>query len=279
MTFSLILTSIDRKQELLRFIRSINEQNKFDLSNLQLIFVDQGENKSVFDYLNKKVEFVYIKHYKCSLSEARNIALPYVKNKIICFGDDDAWYDTETFSKLDKEFTNEIDGIIIIAKNEEGVTINTFPKKRRWLTYTNHCGALSISMFLRYDNKISFDENIGVGSPYRLLSGEETDYLLNYMEQHQDFRILYSPDIMVRHPLGKKQNFDSYLQKNYYYARGAGYVLRKHPFPLDYKIKAILRPFCGMLLYLFVNHYKCRKSYYLLKGRLEGYNFKIKCKR
>ena len=274
MTFSIILTSIDRKVELARFVRSINEQRNFDISKLQIIFVDQAENAGILDKLDKRVDYHYIKYHKCSLSEARNCALPFVSNEIICFGDDDAWYDVDTFSMLSNLFTDEIDGIVISAKNEEGLFINNFPSKKQWLTYTKHCGALSISMFLRHDKNLMFDENIGVGSAHNLLSGEETDYLLCYMERHPHFKILYTPEITVRHPLAKKQNFDNYLQKNYYYARGAGYVLKKHSLPFTYKLRSFLRPLAGIFIYLFIDSFKCKKSYFLLKGRLEGYFFR-----
>lgn len=276
MTISIILTSIDRKMELARFVKSLNEQKNFELSKLQLIFVDQEENKELFNILAPPIEFVYIKYHKCSLSEARNQALPYVKNEIICFGDDDAWYDKETFSRLQDYFREGVDGIIAIAKNEDDRKINVFPDRSQKLTYTNHCGALSISMFLRYDSGIKFDENIGVGSPYQLLSGEETDYLLSYMECHPKFNIVFTPDVVVRHPLGLKQNFDNYLLKNYYYARGAGYVLRKHHMPVSYKLKVFLRPLCGMIIYSILDRFKCKKSFFLLKGRIEGYFYKIK---
>lgn len=276
MTYSIILTSINRKKELRRFVDSLNAQVNFDLSKIQLIFVDQDENNLIFDGLNHNIEFIYIKYHKCSLSEARNQALPYVKNEILCLGDDDAWYDDDTFSMLSSLLTDEIDGVIISAKNEDGILINNFPTKKQWLTYTKHCGALSISMFLRHDRNLMFDENIGVGSAHNLLSGEETDYLLCYMERHPGFKILYTPEITVRHPLAIKQNFDNYLQKNYYYARGAGYVLKKHSLPITYKLRSFLRPLTGIFVYSFIDRFKCKKSYYLLKGRLEGYFFRLK---
>ena len=277
MTFSIILTSIDRKEELKRFVLSLNGQKNFDLTALQVIFVDQGVNESVFNLLDEKITKEYIKHAPCSLSKARNVALPYVKNEIVCFGDDDAWYDEDTYERLNDAFEDNIDGVITVVKNEKDEKINIFPKKKQRLTLTNHCGALSVSMFLKFDASISFDETIGVGSDYHLLSGEETDYLLMYMERHSKFNIVYRPDIVVRHPLAKKQNFDSYLQKNYYYARGAGYVLMKHKdkLPLLYRLKCFIRPLIGIFYYSLINHYRCRKSFFLLKGRIEGYNFKL----
>ena len=131
MTISIILTSIDRKMELARFVKSLNEQKDFELSKLQLIFVDQEENKELFNTLAPKIEFVYIKYHKCSLSEARNQALPYVKKEIICFGDDDAWYDKDTFSNLQKNFNEGVDGVLLLQKMRMTKRLMSFQMRER----------------------------------------------------------------------------------------------------------------------------------------------------
>lgn len=277
MTISIILTSIDRKQELARFVKSINEQEAFDLSILQLIFVDQAENSEILKSLDNRIDYHYIKYHKCSLSEARNQALPYVKNEIICFGDDDAWYDHDTFQNVIKWLQKGYDGVFGVVMNEKGQYCNIFPSDAQKLSYTNHCGGMSASMFIKFDNSIRFDENIGVGSPYNLGSGEETDYLLTYMEKHPNFKFFFTPKIVVRHPVSSIIGKEKYLEKSYSYARGTGYCLRKHEdLPFSYKMKQFLRPLGGCLLFFFTDRFKSKKSFYLFKGRLEGYFYKIK---
>lgn len=45
MMLSLVQTSQNRRQELIRFINSLNNQIGIDFSQIQLIFIDQGNNK------------------------------------------------------------------------------------------------------------------------------------------------------------------------------------------------------------------------------------------
>ena len=45
---SLVQTSQNRRQELIRFINSLNKQIGIDFSQIQLIFIDQGDNLDLF---------------------------------------------------------------------------------------------------------------------------------------------------------------------------------------------------------------------------------------
>ncbi len=277
MIISLIQTSQNRRKELERFVKSLNGQTNIDLSEIQLIFIDQGDNREVFNDLDAKVSFVYHKTERCSLSHARNLGLKYATGKYVAFSDDDCWYDCDTFHHVIQRLQKGFDGVFGIVMNENGLHCNVFPSEEQRLTYTHHCGAMSASMFLKFDANLKFDENIGVGSPYNLGSGEETDYLLSYMEHHHDFNFFFTPEIIVRHPVGCINDVESYIKKQYSYARGAGYVLRKHKsLPLSYKLLQFIRPMCGMVLYSLTNKIKAKKSFFLIKGRIEGFFYRIR---
>ncbi len=277
MTLSIIITSQNRLKELSRFFESVNQQHGISLTEIQIIFVDQDSNKSAFDVLDTRIEKKYIKSSKCSLSKARNTAIPYVEGKYVAFGDDDCWYEPNTLSLVLKEFSKGYDGIIGHGIDAEGKETNSQGYKEKSVTFNNQCGAISYCIFMKFDKRLLFDENIGVGSPYRLSSGEETDYLLSYMELHPNFKIIYKPDIIIHHPTGKKGNFPDILHKDYEYARGWGYVLRKHKLPLNIFVRSFLRPMLGIVVFGLSGKLKrCQKSYLLLKGRLEGYKFQVK---
>ena len=277
MTLSIIITSQNRLKELSRFFESVNQQRGISLTEIQIIFVDQDSNKSAFDVLDSRIEKKYIKSSKCSLSKARNTAIPYVEGEYVAFGDDDCWYEPNTLSLVLKEFSKGYDGIIGHGIDAEGKENNSQGYKEKSVTFNNQCGAISYCIFMKFDKRLLFDENIGVGSPYRLSSGEETDYLLSYMELHPNFKIIYKPDIIIHHPIGKKGNFPDNLHKNYEYARGWGYVLRKHKLPLNIYIRSFLKPMLGIVVFGLSGKLKrCQKSYFLLKGRLEGYKFQVK---
>ena len=82
---------------------------------------------------------------------------------------------------------------------------------------------------------------------------------------------MFCPNITVRHPVQIKQNFSSHVEKSYYYARGFGYIMRKHPLPRYYIFKKMTLPFAGMIIHLLKGRTKAKQSFFILKGRLEGF--------
>lgn len=59
MKLSLVQTSQNRHDELVRFVKSLNAQINIDFKEIQLIFIDQGNNESAFEQLNPNIELVY----------------------------------------------------------------------------------------------------------------------------------------------------------------------------------------------------------------------------
>lgn len=269
---SLIQTSQNRKKELARFIKSLNEQVGVDFSQIQLIFIDQEDSKDIFGQLNNKFSFQYIKYHNCSLSHARNIGLNYVRGKYIAFPDDDCWYEPATLSFVFKAFQEGLDGIIGRGINKEGLASSTFGGKSQFITKYEHCGAISYSIFLRFNSKLKFDENLGVGSSLGLSSGEETDYLINFMNAFANPKVYYDMNLIIHHPIGKSDYFANDVKKTYFYSRGFGYLLKKHHYPIQKIVKAFVRPFGGILIYgLCGQFHKSYRSFSILKGRIEGF--------
>ena len=272
---SLIQTSQNRKTELERFVKSLNNQIGIDLNQIQLIFIDQEDNQHVFDDLDKRIEFVYIKYHHCSLSHARNIGLKYVRGDYVGFPDDDCWYEPDTLSKVFKSFAAiGIDGVVAKGMNENGCLTNIFPSERKMLTKNDRCGAISYTIFVRFDKAVTFDEMLGVGSQYGLGAGEETDYILRLMEE-SGFTLEYNPDIIVHHPSFAPVINKKTLDKIKSYSRGNGYLLRKHKFPATYVLKQFIRPMLGSMCYLLKgNTLRSRHSLNILIGRMQGYFYK-----
>lgn len=270
---SLIQTSQNRIEDLQRYVNSLNAQENIDFSQIQLIFVDQGNCKEAFKELNPLIRFTYVKYKPSSLSHVRNVGLDLAVGDYVSFPDDDCWYAKDTLSKALEELKKH-DGLLIKATNEKGIPLANFPKDNQSATLFNHCNACSICIFLRFDKNIRFDENIGVGSPYGLASGEETDYLIHFIKQCQD--VVFDKDILIHHPIGKTTFFASDLEKAYKYARGNGYLMKKNHYPLNIVVYSLLRPLVGVVWYLCkFNVLQSKRSFYLLKGRLEGLFFQL----
>lgn len=268
---SLVQTSRDRRFELKRFLDTLNAQVGIDFKEIQLIFIDQGDNRDIFREINSEIDFEYIKTAPCSLSKARNIGLKYVKGEYVGFPDDDCWYEPDTLSKVFSLLHSKYDGVVCYGSDENNKPTNSFAQYSQKISKYNRCGALSYTIFLKYLKELSFDENLGVGSAQKFLSGEETDYLLMFLGK-SSYEVYYSREIIVHHPSAKTDYFDSETKKMYYYARGYGYLMRKHSFPLRLMMKAFCRPFCSIVVYTICFKFaKANRSWNILKGRLEGY--------
>lgn len=273
---SLVQTSQNRRQELIRFINSLNNQIGIDFSQIQLIFIDQGNNKIVFNQLNPQIKFVYLQHKPCSLSVARNYGLQYIKGKYVAFPDDDCWYEPDTLQKaLFYLQDGKYQGVTGKGTNEKGQLTSIFPEKADELTVEKRCAAISYTLFFKYCPELKFDEVMGVGSEYNIGAGEETDYLLTLMEKYA-YRVYYDPSISIHHPTEAIYDNEKILKRAYSYARGAGYLTRKHNFSFIYKAKLFFRPLIGIFVnFIKMDMIRCRKSYLNLKGRIEGYFFKL----
>ncbi len=270
MRITLIQTAGDRRYEIRRFISALHTQLQNEKLDLQYIFVDQADNEDLFYTIEKEVDFKYIKSDRCSLSHARNIALPYVDGDIITFPDDDCWYPAGVLKIVTDYFKSaSFEGITGIVKNENGIQYNNYPAIDMKLTKENLCGASSICMFLKFDKSLRFDENIGVGSSFGIGSGEESDYLMRFIDNGHT--VYYKSDLIVYHPINLLSRTEDYLNKSYLYAVGAGYIAKKNHLSILYILKLLFRPFAGSLFFLLKgDFYMSRRSYCILKGRISG---------
>lgn len=276
MKISLIQTSRNRKSELERFIESLNSQRNIDFNCIQLIFIDQENNLDAFKKLNPRIKFDYIKYHHSSLSHSRNVGLKLAAGDYVAFPDDDCWYTPTTLSEVFKYFCQGYDGVIAKGLDENGGLTNNFPSKLSKLSKFNHCGAISYCIFLKRISELLFDERLGVGSPLQLSSGEEVDFLLKTMAKI-GINMIYTPSIIVHHPSNSLGLFQDTIHKQYEYARGWGYLLYKHKFPMNVIIRSFTRPLGGIVLYSSkFNFNRVKRSFYLLKGRIEGFYIAMK---
>lgn len=274
-TLTLIQTSQNRQAELIRFINSLNHQKKINFKSIQLIFIDQGNNRKIFNNLCPDIDFKYLKTVQCSLSHARNLGLEYVKGEYVAFPDDDCWYEYDTLNKVLSIFEKgKYQGVTGKGSDEKGNLTSIFPIKPSELTLTKRCAAISYTIFLLFDKNMKFDENMGVGSPYNLGAGEETDYLLSLIEQKK-YKVYYDPSISIHHPTSNIYSKEEILKRSYSYARGSGYLFKKHNFSFIYILKQFIRPLGGIFIHLLkFDYFACHKSFLTLKGRIEGYFWK-----
>lgn len=272
MKVSLIMPTINRRDELRVFLESIENQTYKDF---ELIVIDQNPNELIFDVIKefqKKLDIKYIRSEQKGLSFNRNKGLILADGDIIGFPDDDCEYPTDILEKVIKFFEENKDYKIFSCKTLEkyknyGTGIMASDETDiEYLNVEETVKSITFFVNFKFEDLTLFDVELGVGSYFG--SGEETDYVLNLL--HKGFRGRYFPNEIIYHP-AKKGNYDD-LERAYNYSLGYGALvkkevkLRKNRKYFYKYLKKLFRSFGGMLIS------KERKYYSsVFSGRIKGY--------
>lgn len=276
MRVSLILATVNRDNELKKFLKSLINQTN---NNYRLIIVDQNQDnkidKIIEEYKNKIEHVVYIKQKDLGSSKARNKGLEFVDDSDIAIGfpDDDCVYEPNLIDKIIRKFSenDDYDGVTINHKEKELKLKEQLHKISDWDNF-KMISTNTITMFFRPSllKKVgSFDERIGPSNWFG--GGEETD--LMYRCVKTGAKIVYNPDIFVSHQLKSITSYcnrENLINDKRRRERGTGAIWKKHRFSKYVIVRGLISP----LLKIFINIYsiskiKCLWNVFL--GRLEGY--------
>ncbi|CAB3389563.1 glycosyltransferase family 2 protein [Kyrpidia spormannii] len=268
---SLVLATVNRIDELKRFLSHLSNQN---YSDLELIVVDQNRDDRLVPLVKEYEQFFHIVHIRSAkgLSRARNVGLKYVTGEIIAFPDDDCWYPDGLLAKIAAYFIANPDyhGLLVASVDPKGrrtmVKGEAKPVAidRRNVLWT----AVSYTMFFRRDAVKSaggFDEGLGVGADTPWGAGEETDYVLRMLKKGN--RLWYTPDLAVVHPQSEIT-----LQRAYSYGLGGGRVIARHYPSVFFWGYIVPRAFLGVLYALARGKRKeFRMRWVGLRARIVGW--------
>lgn len=276
MKFSLVLATINRTNEIKRFLASLNEQTYRDF---ELIVVDQNTDERVAHIIASYADKFSIKHLRATkgLSRARNVGLRQATGDIVAFPDDDCWYPKDLLMQVVQLFTEHPEWDGLTGKCEDG---NGNPAATRWAVSPDFINcinvwrtATSVSIFFRQELVRAigdFDESLGAGAGTAWGSGEETDYVIRAIKN--GYKIFYEPRIVVYHPQPVFVYDSAALKRAISYGAGMGRVLHKHHYPLWFVCYNWLRPAGGAILScLCCNFHKGEYHWAVLKGRVKGW--------
>ena len=276
--FSLVLATINRIVELERFLSSLNAQTYRDF---ELIVVDQNTDDRLVSLLKKYESCFPITHLRSTkgLSHARNIGLKYITGDIVCFPDDDCWYSPQLLCDVFNFFQDSqglvgVTGITVNEKGEESVT--NWDKLDGYITKLNvwrRCTSISIFLksFVFENQRISFDERLGVGAKTPWGAGEDNDLILSAISLG---RVYYTRNIVVGHRKNEANDLNQYRALSY--GRGMGKVLRKHAYPVWFVGYLLIKPLGGAIISILLG--KWSKAVYhkaLIIGRYQGWRSEI----
>lgn len=277
MRFSLVLATVDRTREVVRFFEYLDKQTYRDF---ELIVIDQNPDHRLVPILEPFRDRFPIMHLKSEkgLSRARNVGLKHVSGDIVAFPDDDCWYPETLLDSVVSFFKHNPDVDVLTGRpaDEKGRSVggrwdknpgpvNVFNIWRRHISFT---------IFLKkhvVDQVGFFDEKLGVGAGTPWGSGEETDYLLRALQA--GFRLFYNPDITVHHAQHVAQYNRQAFRRAYSYGAGMGRVLRKHEYPLWFVLYEWAKSGGGGFVSLLRGRFgKARHHWSALSGKVAGWS-------
>lgn len=255
----LIVATADRREELGRLLDSLCAQT---YREFRVIIIDQnpvGFLESTLAPYAKKLDMVVRRVDRVGASAARNIGISLVKDaEIVGFPDDDCWYEPTTLERL-KEF--------LIPRDEIGAVIGRWKKckreqvDRRKVFY--QAGTCFYFVRASWVRRIGgFDEELGPGGAARFIGAEDTDYLLRGMRS--GMVIMREPSIRIHHPDMPKGRASSDKVRGY--ARARMELLRRHHYPLWFRLANVIYPIVRML----GEPWKARYFLDMFTGRVSG---------
>ncbi|GMX60382.1 glycosyltransferase family 2 protein [Paenibacillus elgii] len=279
MKFSLILATCgERYKELTRFLDFLKLQT---YKSFELIIIDQNDHNKIENIVSEYYQLFPVVYLKCEkgLSKARNLGIKQSKGEIVCFPDDDCWYNENLLKQIYDLFSKDesLYGVTGSSIDPDGSgEVSKFQNANGVINiYSVWKQAISITIFLRkevIDSIGFFDESLGVGSNTMYKSGEETDLIIRAIDKK--WKIYYFKEVVVYHPNPVVIYDQNSFQRAYGYGCGFGRVLRKHSYPILFVLKCFLRPFGGAIVSLLsLNISKSRYHLKVLKGRVYGYFF------
>ncbi|WP_140985929.1 glycosyltransferase family 2 protein [Asticcacaulis tiandongensis] len=282
MKFSLIMSTLGRKKEVFDFIDSLKTQ---DYPSFELIIVDQNADNDILKFIDSSAVSYSLKYLHCpemrGLSRGRNAGINQADGDILCFPDDDCIYPDDLLQKVFLKIKEENADILcgravdkaLRSINGRYETVaqavsrhNVFTTQIEWVTF-----------FKKevFESGLRYDEAIGIGASTIWQANEGQDIVLRALKN--GFTAYYDPNIYAHHEeLNIYRPDEKMLQKARGYARGMGYVMGIHNFPIGFAMNYVLRALGGVLIFTMkLNLPRAKYYYHVLMGRIEGYRHGI----
>lgn len=255
MDFDLLVPTLGRSTELVRFLNALAEQS---YSNFRLVVVvDQDGETELEPILAPYRDGIRLRLVQSGrgVSRLRNAGLREVAGDVVSFPDDDCWYPPDLLQRVAGvlERNPAWDGVagrtidessrssVLLWQKEPGL----ITRENVWRT------AITVTLFLRralVERVGFFDETLGLSSGTPWGSGDETDYVLRALAS--GFTLGYDPSIVVYHEAPNPPFSRSAAKRGYSYGMGNSRVLRMHGYPRWFAAYRVLQLVAGSAYFL-----------------------------
>ena len=275
-TIDLVLATVTRTEELVRFLRSLEAQTYRDF---RLIVVDQNHDGRLLRMLADFEGAFEIVHLRSDLgnSVARNVGLDETRASIVGFPDDDCWYPDDLLEQVAEFFARhrEYQGLSGRTIDETGhASAGRWDRQAGRMTRFNVWKrTCACTVFLRSSVAASvgyFDETLGLGPGARWAAAEDLDYVLRSIQD--GFASYYDPDLCIYHRQTREGSSSPTASAGHHYGMGAGRVLKKNGLPWWFAVYYCGRSFGASVLSLITGNRSRARFYWAVgRGRLRGW--------
>ena len=244
MHVALLVATKDRLHHVKSFFESLKRQVYKDFS-VVFVYEEQCAHDAALLVQVYEASFPItpVMQSQCGISRARNAGMPYMRGALIAFPDDDCVYAPDTLLHVVDLFRNNPDVQAILGSRVHFG--GTFPSghSRRGKVCSIYSAFKHSETFLQFYrasciNRIGyFDEMLGAGTGYPYGSGEDTDYVLRACKAR--CTVVRAPGIFIAHPDVDLYS-DTLQEKTESYACGRMFLLRKHHFPLWFRLANVV---------------------------------------
>lgn len=264
---SAVVATYRRKDELERLFDSVIENN---IDQIELIIVDQNKDGLIDNLVlsySHRLDLTHVKLEEANQSKARNIGASMAKYPIICFPDDDCWFEKDALKKVQSFFDSspETDMLVINWKQNPVMVEqsgNLLPKEIysfRSVGYVTYVLFFNEGVFSRLGG---FMESIGIG---KYIGGGE-DSELTFRATARGLRIFYNAAIGVNHRYIPITSRD--LPTIRARQRAMGLMYARYKVPRSVVLKGLAAPLVKMAFCF--NRRKAMEFYNMFLGRKEG---------
>ena len=275
MNLSLLVATVNRVAPLQKLFESLARQTYMDF---EVLVADQNPPEILGDLITKYSKIFPLRVFPTphrGVSQARNALLPHTRGELIAFPDDDCFYAPDVVERIVENFHRHphLHGLLgqrvlvdateryLVARPITQQTVNRFSAFRQSETYLQFYRREVIETISGFAPMLG----PGTGLPYGC--GEDTDYLLRALAA--GYHVSRAEGARIYHPAPEMKMPD--VVKMHAYGRGRMYLLRKHRFPLWFKLATVLYPL-AILAVDFTKHGPgaARYRWAMFKGRLSG---------
>ena len=230
---SLVVATRGRTGELERLLRSLAVQSWRDFD---VTVVDQNA-EGILDAILATDWPFSVQHIRTPAARgacrARNVGWRATHGKLVLFPDDDCWYPPDFLAAgVERMFLSEAQVVTGRAADSAGRSINGRFEAWACRVTPANVWTTSIEWVVFFQRNVlevlgGFDQNIGIGADSPWQSCESQDIVLRAMGA--DFKCVYDPQIFGHHAeLNVMEPDAAQIAKGRAYARGMGWVMRKH---------------------------------------------------